>query len=39
MVTFKNYFSNTVLHVLHNETKRIKFQIYNQDGGGDLERK
>jgi hypothetical protein len=37
---FKNYFSNTVLNIFHNETKRIKFQIHNQGGGGrELERK
>jgi hypothetical protein len=30
---FKNYFSNTVLNILHNVARRIKFQIYNQAGG------
>jgi hypothetical protein len=31
----KNYFSNTVLNILHNETRRIKFQTYNKRGGGE----
>jgi hypothetical protein len=41
MIMFKNYFSNTVLNVLHNEARKIKFQIYTQAGGGgaELERK
>jgi hypothetical protein len=39
MIMFENYFSNTLLNILHNETKTIIFQIYNLVGGGQLERK
>jgi hypothetical protein len=37
MIMIKNCFSNTVLKILHNVARRIKFQIYNQaegEGGG-----
>jgi hypothetical protein len=33
MIMYINYFSNTVLNILHSEARRIKFQIYNQVGG------
>jgi hypothetical protein len=40
MIMIQNYFSNTVLNILYNETRRINFQRYNQGGGGrELERK
>jgi hypothetical protein len=31
MTMIENYFSNTVLNILHNETRRIKFQTYKQN--------
>jgi hypothetical protein len=34
MTMIQNYFSNTVLNILHNDTRRIKFQTYKKMGGG-----
>jgi hypothetical protein len=33
IITIENYFSNTVLNILPNETRRIEFQTYNQLDG------
>jgi hypothetical protein len=34
MIMYKNYFASTVLNILHNEARRIKFQMYNPHGSG-----
>jgi hypothetical protein len=34
IIMYKNYFSSTVLNILHNKARRIKFQIYNPQGWG-----
>jgi hypothetical protein len=41
IIMYINYFSNTVLNILQDEARRIKFQIYNQGvgEGSELERK
>jgi hypothetical protein len=35
MILIQNYFSNAVLNILHNKTRRIKFQTYNHGVGGE----